>query len=87
LYKVVKKHLYNVFLIFFVSELSKYFGGKVLSSGSNSIRVLITFDENVPEPKTGKFEVDDEDLSDRSRLDTEISFNWRELVEPRLVSE
>ena len=69
-------------ICFIFSELSKYLGGTVLSLGpSNTLTVLITFDENVPEPRQGKFELDEEEA--QSRLNTPLTYTWNQLVEPR----
>lgn len=67
----------------YFSEFSKYFGGKVLRSGQDSIQVLITFDESGDtEPRNRKFEVDEES-ENVSKIGKELTFRWTDLIEPR----
>ncbi len=56
-----------------------------MNSGSDSIEVLITFDENEnSEPRNNKFDVEEE-VEIESKINTKLSFKWRELIEPRKI--
>jgi len=83
LWRYIFKQHYSINLN--VTEISKYLGGKVVSSTQNVLLVQITFDENVPEPRNGKFEVDEDDVAAESRVNTQLTFKWCDLVEPRLL--
>ncbi len=54
-----------------------------MSSVQNVLLVQITFDENIPEARNGKFEVDEDDVVAKSRVDMQLTLNWKDLIEPR----
>jgi hypothetical protein len=47
--------------------------------------VLINFDENIPESRKGRFELDEAEA--QSRINTELTYTWNQLVEPRQLPE
>ena len=58
-----------------------------MSSGSDSIQVVLTFDDNADnEPRNTKFEIEEKAGGD-SKVGSTMTLKWSELIEPRKLDD